>query len=51
VPAFAQDDPRWSQDLLGPTTDTLGDEGCTLTSIVMVLNFYGIHTDPSALNR
>jgi hypothetical protein len=51
VPAFAQDDPRWASQLLGPTTDTLGDEGCTLTSVVMVLNFYGIETDPSRLNR
>ena len=27
VPAFAQDDPRWSDVRLGPSTDTLGDEG------------------------
>ena len=51
VPAFAQDDPRWAQQPLGPTTDTLGEEGCTLTSVVMVLNYYGIETDPSRLNR
>jgi hypothetical protein len=51
VPAFAQDAPKWTNVHLGPTTDTLGEEGCTLTSIVMVLNYYGIKTDPPRLNR
>jgi hypothetical protein len=50
VPAFAQDDPRWSRRLLGPTDETLGMEGCTLTSVVMVLNFYGVKTNPILLN-
>jgi hypothetical protein len=51
VPAFSQDDPRWSHQFLGPTNETLGVEGCTLTSIVMVLNFYGVKTDPLLLNE
>ncbi len=50
VPAFAQDDPRWSTVLLGPSTDTLGDEGCAVTSAAMIAAFYGINTDPQRLN-
>jgi hypothetical protein len=50
VPAFAQDDPRWSNVQLGPSTDTLGDEGCAVTSAAMVAAFYGIKTDPQQLN-
>ena len=51
VADFAQDDPRWSQECLGPTNETLTDEGCTLTSVVMVLNFYGVRSNPSTLNH
>jgi hypothetical protein len=50
VPAFAQDDPRWSDVRLGPSTDSLGDEGCAVTSAAMVVAFYGIKTDPRQLN-
>ena len=50
VPAFAQDDPRWGDIRLGPSSDTLGDEGCAVTSAAMVAAFYGIKTDPQQLN-
>ena len=50
VPAFAQDDPRWSDVRLGTSTDTLGDEGCAVTSAAMLAAFYGIKTDPQQLN-
>jgi ABC-type bacteriocin/lantibiotic exporter with double-glycine peptidase domain len=48
---FAQDDPRWGLEHLGPSTDTLADQGCTLTSVAMVLNYYHVRCDPSVLNR
>lgn len=51
VPAFAQDDRRWSSVRLGPSADTLGDEGCAVTSAAMVVAFYGIKTDPRQLNN
>lgn len=51
VPAFAQADPRWGQDNLGPTPGTLGAQGCALTSAAMVLASYGMDTDPGRLNR
>ncbi|MBV9488549.1 MAG: C39 family peptidase [Verrucomicrobia bacterium] len=50
VPAFAQADPRWSDVRLGPSADTLGDQGCAVTSAAMVVAFYGIKTDPQQLN-
>jgi hypothetical protein len=50
VPAFQQGDPRWSDDLLGPTDGTLGGEGCAVASAAMVMAFYGVDTDPQRLN-
>ena len=50
VPQFRQGDERWRGDFLGPTHNTLGAEGCALTSAAMVLASYGIDTDPKRLN-
>ena len=51
VPELAQDDPRWTFELLGPTYDTIGQAGCAITSAAMVLSSYGVDTDPSRLNQ
>jgi len=50
VPPFRQADPRWHDDPLGKTTDTLGSAGCALTSAAMVMKWYGVDTDPQRLN-
>ncbi len=50
VPLFRQADDRWRADSLGPTTNTLGAEGCAVTSAAMVLASYGLDTDPGRLN-
>jgi Peptidase_C39 like family len=50
VPRFAQGDPRWAADLLGPTSATMGDEGCAVASAAMVLAYYGVNVDPGVLN-
>jgi len=50
VPSFRQGDPKWHDDLLGDTTDTLGATGCAVTSAAMVLKSYGVDTDPRRLN-
>ena len=50
VPAFRQADPRWHNDPLGDTKDTLGQTGCAVTSAAMVLKSYGADTDPQRLN-
>ena len=51
VPPFSQDDPRWSLQLLGPTADTIGQQGCALTAAAMVLASYGLDIDPPRLNQ
>ena len=51
VPAFTQNDPRWTFELLGPTFDTMGQTGCAVTSAAMVLSSYGVATDPAQLNQ
>ena len=50
VPSFAQADPRWGAEPLGPTQNTLGAEGCAVTSAAMVLAGYGMDLDPKRLN-
>jgi len=50
VPLFRQADDRWAHDLLGDTVNTLGAEGCAVTSAAMVLASYGVDTDPHRLN-
>jgi hypothetical protein len=51
VPIFRQNDPKWGKEPLGHTKNTLGGQGCALTSAAMVLASYGIDTDPQRLNR
>lgn len=50
VPSFRQGDERWRGEMLGPTENTLGAEGCAVASAAMVLASYGIDTDPQRLN-
>lgn len=51
VPSFRQGDERWRSDLLGPTHNTIGAEGCAVASAAMVLASYGFDVDPQRLNR
>ena len=50
VHRFAQGDSRWSDDALGQTESTMGEEGCAVSSSAMVLAFYGQDIDPGRLN-
>jgi hypothetical protein len=50
VRRFAQADPHWSDDSLGPTPATMGEEGCAVSSSAMVLAYYGQDVDPGRLN-
>lgn len=50
VPQIFQADEKWSADYLAATHDTLGEQGCAITSIAMIFRFYGIDTDPQRLN-
>jgi hypothetical protein len=50
VEPFFQDDPRWNQEQLGTSNDTIGSAGCALSAVAMVLRFYGVDVDPKKLN-
>ena len=51
VPLLGQQDIRWSLYTLGTSrTETVGSSGCAIASVVMMLNYYGISTDPGLLN-
>ncbi|HWB57935.1 MAG TPA: C39 family peptidase [Chthoniobacteraceae bacterium] len=50
VPQLFQADEKWADDPLAATKDTLGGEGCAITSIAMIFQYYGIDTDPQRMN-
>ena len=47
---YSQKDPRWASDRLGPTTDTMGSDGCLVTATSMALTNLGFQTNPKDLN-
>ncbi|WP_026942692.1 hypothetical protein [Hellea balneolensis] len=48
--AFLQKDPRWGQQRLGNTSDSMASDGCLVTAAAMALANLGFATDPSDLN-
>ena len=46
VPTFAQQDQKWSQDVMQPSKWTMGRKGCFITALTMCLNNYGIEITP-----
>lgn len=51
IPVMGQQDPAWAGAPLGTSqTDTIGSSGCAITSVTMMLRYYGINTDPGAFN-
>ena len=48
--AFLQKDPRWGQQRLGNTSDSMASDGCLVTAASMALANLGFQTDPSDLN-
>lgn len=51
VPFFSQQDPRWKDEPLGPSSVTIGSHGCALTAATMVAKYYGVRTDPLSFNN
>lgn len=49
--AYSQVDPRWASDRLGKTSDTMGSDGCLVTSAAMALTNLGFKTNPQDLNN
>lgn len=51
VPVMGQQDGAWGGAPLGTSpTDTVASAGCAITSVTMLLRYYGINTDPGAFN-
>ena len=51
VAVMGQQDGAWGGAPLGSSsTDSIASSGCAITSVTMMLRYYGIDTDPGALN-
>src|SRR5436309_6401131 len=50
TPFYLQRDPRWKEDTIGGTDENLGKVGCTVSSLAMALDHYGLHLNPAQLN-
>lgn len=51
IAVMGQQDPAWAGAPLGTSpTDTIGSSGCAITSVTMMLRYYGLDTDPGAFN-
>ena len=51
VPVIGQQNGAWASLRLGSSpVDTIGSAGCAVSALVMVLDYYGIPTDPAQLN-
>ena len=47
---YLQTDPRWREERIGGSDETLGAVGCTVCCIAMALEHHGIHVTPAELN-
>lgn len=51
IPVMGQQDPAFAGAPLGSSaTDTIGSAGCAITSVTMMMRYYGMNTDPGAFN-
>ena len=50
IPFFSQRDARWSGNRLGTCSTTIGEKGCAVTSMAMILAYRGAPVDPGKLN-
>ena len=51
VPIFKQCDSQWGSNQLGTCSiETICSHGCAVTSVAMILKYYGVDTDPEDLN-
>ncbi|NJO17577.1 MAG: hypothetical protein HC877_18120 [Thioploca sp.] len=51
TPIYLQNDPRWKNDRIGGSQQTLGAVGCTICCVSMALAHYGIDLPPPQLNE
>lgn len=50
TPIFLQEDVRWKNEKVGGSGEKLGAVGCTVCSLAMALNHFGITLTPKELN-
>jgi peptidase C39-like protein len=51
IAIMSQQDGQWAGAPLGTSpTETVGSAGCVITAVTMMLRYYGMDTDPGALN-
>ncbi len=50
-PHYMQNDPRWSAEKIGSTTESIRNVGCTLCSVTSAAKFLGETLDPLQVNR
>jgi hypothetical protein len=50
IPVMGQQEAGWASANLGTSPASIGSDGCAITSVAMMLRYYGINTDPGALN-
>ncbi len=51
VPVYGQQWQPWGPEDLGTSTSTIAADGCALTASAMLLEAYGVSTNPGALNQ
>jgi len=51
VEYYLQGDSKWGDVRLGNSDSTLAQQGCTISDVAMVLDYFGYETDPGALNE
>ena len=49
TPHYLQRDPQWKDETIG-SGETLAKVGCTVSSLAMALEHYGVHLTPKSLN-
>jgi hypothetical protein len=51
IPVMGQQEAAWAGAQLGTAAgESIGSAGCAITSVTMMLRYYGVHTDPGAFN-
>ena len=50
IPVMGQQQAAWASMNLGTSPASIGSDGCAITAVAMMLRYYGIDTDPGALN-
>ncbi|MHB1853434.1 MAG: IPT/TIG domain-containing protein [Acidimicrobiales bacterium] len=51
IPLFGQQWQPWGSQDLGTSTSTIGSDGCALTASAMLLEAFGVSTNPGTLNQ